>query len=144
MRQKIEADLKQAMLEKRELERDTLRMAKSELLNEEVKLGRDLTDAESLAVLTRGVKSRKDSIEQYRAGGREEAAQKEEAEIEILARYLPKLLGEAETRTLVQTLISELGISAKKDLGRLMKELKEKHEGVDPKIASRVAGELLA
>jgi hypothetical protein len=144
LRASLDADLKTAMLAKDEIARDALRMTKSEILLREVDLGRPATDEEVIATLQKGIKSRRDSIESYRSGGREEAALKEEAEIAILSRYLPKMLDEAETRAAIDALVKELGLSSKKDMGRLMKELKARHEGLDGRIASRLAGEFLA
>lgn len=144
LRQTIEADLKKAMLAKDEVAKDALRMAKADLLNREVELGRDLTDEEATAVLQKNVKSRRDAIQQFREGGRMEAVAEEEQQLAVLERYLPKTLSEDETREAVKAIASELGLSTKKDMGRLMKELKARHAGVDGRIASKVAGEILS
>ncbi len=144
IRQKIEADLKKAMLEKNDVAKDALRLAKSEILNREVELGRALTEDEEIAVLQKGVKARKDAIEQFRAGGRHDAVAEEEKQLAVLAVYLPAQLDEAATRAAVTALIAELGLATKKDMGRLMKELKARHADVDGRLASKVAGELLS
>ena len=144
IRERINADLKKAMLEKNDVAKDALRLAKSELLNREVELGRPLTDEDATAVLVKSVKSRKDAIEQFRAGGREDAAKEEEAQLAILGAYLPEELSEEATRAAIRGLVAELGLSTKKDMGRLMKELKARHAGVDGKLASKIAGELLS
>ncbi|AKF11454.1 GatB/YqeY domain-containing protein [Sandaracinus amylolyticus] len=143
LKQTIEADLKKAMLAKDEIAKDALRLAKADLLNREVELGRDLTDEESTAVLQKGVKSRRDAIDQFRAGGRMDAVAEEEKQLAVLERYLPKMLSEDETRAAITSVTSELGLSSKKDMGRLMKELKARFPGVDGRIASKVAGEVL-
>lgn len=143
LREKLDADLKKAMLEKDDTAKNAIRMAKSDVLLREVDQGRSLTDEEVVAILQKNVKSRRDSIDAFRAGGREEAAKAEEAEIAILERYLPAALGEPETRAAIEALIAELGLTSKKDMGRLIKELKAKHEGVDGRTASKIAGELL-
>ena len=141
---KVVADLQKAMLDKDEVARETLRMLKADLMNKAVEVGRDLDDAEATAVLQRAVKSRQDSIDEYAKVGRADAADREKAEIAIVQRYLPKQLDEAETRTAVQGLIAELGLAGKKDLGKLMKEIKARHgASVDGKLASKLAGELL-
>lgn len=139
----IEADLKKAMLAKDTIAKDALRMAKSELLLKAVEVGRELTDEEAQTVLLKGVKARKDAIEQFRAGGREDAVATEEAQLAVLEAYLPKALTEDETRAAIQALMNELSLSTKKDLGRLMKELKARHDNVDGRLASKLAGELL-
>jgi hypothetical protein len=143
-KERIEADLKTAMLQKDVLTRDTLRMVKAELMNREVEVGRDLTDDDTTAVLLRAVKSRRDSIEEYEKGGRTAAADSERAEIEVIERYLPRKLSEDETRAAIAAVVGELGLAGKKDLGQLMKELKARHGAtMDMKVASRLAGALL-
>lgn len=132
----IEADLKKAMLQRDEVTRDTLRMLKSELVT--------LEDPDEMAVLTRAVKSRRDSAESYRDAGRQDLVDKEEAQIRVIERYLPKQLSEEEAAEVLRGLVEELGISSKKDLGRLMKEVMARHRGqIDGKLASKLAGQLL-
>ncbi|RLB47835.1 MAG: GatB/YqeY domain-containing protein, partial [Deltaproteobacteria bacterium] len=126
--EQINADLKKAMLERDEVTRDTLRMVKSELLA--------LDDPDELVVLSRAVKTRRDSIKSYVEGGRQDLADKEQAEIEVIERYLPKQLSEDETREAIAGIIEELGLSSKKDLGKVMKEVKVRHPGqVDGRLA---------
>ena len=144
IQERVVADLQQAMLAKDELSRDTLRMVKADLMNKGVELGRDLTEAEEIAVLQRAVKTRQDSIDEYQKVGRADAAAREQAEIGIVQRYLPAQMDEAAARTAISAVIAELGLSGKKDMGKLMKEIKSRHGAtVDGKLASRLAGELL-
>lgn len=144
IREQVDADLKKAMLARDEVKKDALRMAKSEFLLKEVELGgQSLGDAEASAILQRGIKTRKESIAQYEAGGRPEAAAKEKAEIEVLAAYLPKGMDEAETRAAIEAVKKDLGLSGKADMGKLMKELKVRHPNVDGKLASQLAGAIL-
>jgi hypothetical protein len=134
--EQINADLKKAMLERDEVTRDTLRMIKSEFLT--------LENPDGLAVLSRAVKSRRDSIKSYVEGGRQDLADKEQAEIEVIERYLPKQLSEDEAREAIAAIIEELGLSSKKDLGKVMKEVKARYPGqVDGRLASSIAGQLL-
>ena len=134
--EQINADLKKAMLERDELTRDTLRMVKSELLT--------LDKPDDLAVLSRAVKSRRDSIKSYIEGGRQDLADREQAEIEVIERYLPKQLSEEEAREAIAAIVGELGVSSKKELGRVMKEIKARFPGqVDGKLASSIAAQLL-
>ncbi len=136
LREQIDADLKKAMLARDEVTRDTLRMIKSELLT--------LDEPDELAVLSRAVKSRRDSIKSYVEGGRQDLADKELAEIEVIERYLPKQLSEGEAREAIAAIIEELGLSSKKELGTVMKELKARYPGqVDGKLASSLAAQLL-
>lgn len=133
---KIDADLKKAMLARDEVTRETLRMLKSDLLM--------LEDPDELAVLTRAVKSRRDSVESYIQGGRRDLADKELAEIAVIERYLPKQMTEDEARAAIGAIVDELGLSSKKELGKVMKEVKARYRGqIDGKVASSIARELL-
>lgn len=135
--EQIDADLKKAMLARDNVTRDTLRMVKSELLT--------LDEPDELAVLTRAVKSRRDSIKSYVEGGRQDLADKEQAEIEVIQRYLPKPLTDDEAREAIAVIVSELGASTKKDLGKVMKEVRVRYPGtIDGRLASTIAGELLS
>lgn len=132
----INADLKEAMLARDEITRDTLRMLKSELLT--------LDNPDETAVLSRAVKSRRDSAQSYREGGREDLAKKEEAEIGVVERYLPTQLTEDEAREAIAAIVADLGAGSKKDLGKVMKEVMARHRGqIDGKLASSIAGQLL-
>lgn len=145
LKERIESDIKAAMLARDEIRRDTLRMVLSSIKNKRIELGKDLDDAAVLGVLSTAVKSRRDSAEQYEKAGRQELADKELAEIHVIEGYLPKQLGEDETRTIVEGLVQSLGIESKKDIGRLMKAVMAEHKGqVDGKLVQRLAGELLS
>jgi hypothetical protein len=144
LRERIDQDLKRAMLEKNEMARDALRLVKSELLLEEVKLGRPIEDAEVITALQRAVKQRKDAIEQFKAGGRNDLVEAEEKQLSVITGYLPESLSEADTRAAIESLKAELGLSTKKDLGTLMKALKAKHPTADPKLASQIAASVLS
>jgi len=134
--EQINTDLKKAMLERDNVTRDTLRMIKSELLT--------LDNPDELVVLARAVKSRRDSIKSYVEGGRQDLADKEQAEIEVIERYLPKQLTEDEAREAIAGIIEELGLCGKKELGKVMKEVKVRYPGqIDGRQASAIAGQLL-
>jgi uncharacterized protein YqeY len=98
-----------------------LRMLKTALTNREVERGQALTPAEELQVLGSLVKQRRDSIEQFVRGGRQDLADKEAAEIVVLQAYLPPALGEEELVRLVREVMAETGATSVKDLGRVMK-----------------------
>jgi uncharacterized protein YqeY len=103
-----------------------------------------LTDQEVLEVLSSEVKKRKDSAEQFRAGNRPELAEKEESEIVILQAYLPTQLTEAETRTEVETILKEIGISDPKDTGKAMSAVMAKLKGrADGTMVSTIVREML-
>ncbi len=142
---KLQDDMKAAMKAGDTVTRDTLRLVISDIKKREVDLKKEaLDETEELAVLTKGVKSREDSVAQYDANARKDLADKERAEIAVISRYLPKLLGEAETKTIVAATIQKLGLTAKKDLGLVMKAVLADHKGqVDGKLVQKCAGELL-
>lgn len=98
-----------------------LRMLKAALTNREVERGQALSPAEETQVLTGLVKQRRESIEQFSRGGRQDLADKEAAEIAVLQTYLPPALGEAELTALVREVVTETGATYAKDLGRVMK-----------------------
>jgi hypothetical protein len=118
---RIGQDLTAAMRSRDQVRLGTLRMAKAALVNREVERGRPLDDAESLQVMASLIKQRRDSIEQFRKGGREDLAGKEEAEIAVLETYLPPALDASQIETAVTEAIAETGATSPKDMGRVMK-----------------------
>ena len=131
VRERIDADLKDAMRSKNELHTSVLRMLKSAIKYKEVEPGATgpLEEAAILQVITTLIKQRRDSIEQYKTGGRPELAEKEEQEISVLQNYLPKQLGADELRAEVQAAITEAGAKSAKDMGAVMKLLSPKLQG---------------
>jgi uncharacterized protein YqeY len=127
------------------LRRDTLRMATSAAYNVEKRNGHPLTEDELLAVLSREVKTRRESVEAFRAGGREDLATKEEAEIAILSEYLPEALTEAEITALVTEAIAATGAASARDMGKVMGWLSSKTRGrADGKLVSELVVQALA
>jgi hypothetical protein len=118
--EQLKAALTDAMREQDALRRDTLRMAMAAAYNAEKQARRPLTDDELLGVLTREVKTRRESIDAYEKAARPELAAKEQAEVEVLQGFLPQPLGEDELRDMVRTAIAETGASSARDLGRVM------------------------
>ncbi len=102
------------------LRRDTLRMATSAAYNFEKRSQHPLTEDELLAVLSREVKTRRESVEAFRNGGREDLATKEEAEIAILSEYLPQALTEPEIADLIREAIAATGAASARDMGKVM------------------------
>lgn len=143
---KISQDLTAAMRAKDQLRLDTLRMAKAALMNREVEKKRALDDAESQQVMAGMIKQRRDSIEQFRNGGRPELADKEQAEIAILEAYLPPPLDAAELESIVADAIAEAGATSPKDMGRVMKGVMARLAGraADGKIVSELVKKKLA
>jgi uncharacterized protein len=127
------------------LRRDVLRMAANAAYNVEKKQQRPLTDDEFLAVLTREVKTRRESVEAYTAAARPELAAKEQSEIDILAEYLPQALTEAEITALVDEAIAATGATSARDLGKVMGWLSPRTRGrADGKVVSGLVAQALA
>src|ERR1700756_1867439 len=118
---KIQTQIAEAMRSKNQLRLDVLRMMKSAVKLKEVEKMKALEENEVIAVLNTLVKQRKDSIEQFRKGGREELAQKEEAEIKIIEEYLPAAASEEDIRRAVAEAVQETGAASMKDMGKVMK-----------------------
>ena len=118
---RISNDIAAAMKAKEATRLGALRMAKAALMNQEVQKGRPLDEAESLQVMTSLIKQRRDSIEQFLKGGRNDLADKESAEIVTLEIYVPPAMDSAGLEKLVNDVVAELGASGPKDLGRVMK-----------------------
>jgi uncharacterized protein YqeY len=121
--------LTSAMRARDELRRDTLRMAIAAAYNEEKAARRPLTDDEVLVVLTRELKRRRESVEAYRAGGREDRALREEAEAAVISEFLPRPLSDEELRELVQAAIAATGAATPRELGRVMAVLAPRTRG---------------
>jgi len=127
------------------LRRDVLRMAQNTMYNIEKAKKVTLSEDEVLGVLTREVKTRRESVEAFRSGGREDLAAKEEAEIAILQGYLPDALTEAEIGTLVEEAVAATGASSARDLGKVMGWLSPKTRGrADGKVVSGLVAQALA
>ena len=143
--EQIRTDLTTAMKARDTARTSTLRMVQAALKNEQIEKGRELSDEEAEAVLRRAVKQRNDSIEQYRKGGREDLAAKEESELAMLQAYLPQMMSPAETEAAVDDAIASTGASSKKDTGKVMKEIMAAHKGrVDGKLVQEILGRKLS
>jgi uncharacterized protein YqeY len=141
----MQFDITAAMRSGDALRRDTLRMAESAIYNAEKRDRRAYTDDEVAAVLAREVKTRRESVEAFRKGLREDLAAKEEAEIAILSVFLPEQLSEAEIATLVAEALAATGAASPKDMGKVMGWLAPKTRGrADGKVVSQLVGKALA
>jgi uncharacterized protein len=127
------------------LRRDVLRMAANSAYNVEKKNQRPLTEDEFLAVLTREVKTRRESVEAYAKAGRPDLAAREQSEIDILAEYLPQALTEAEIQALVDEAVAATGAGSARDLGKVMGWLAPRTRGrADGKVVSGLVAATLA
>ncbi len=144
LRERLEADVKQAMRARDEVARDTLRMVVAEVKKQDIDGDAPLDEAGVMAVVAKAAKTRHESLEQFEKAGREDLAAVERAQLAVLDRYLPKQLSEDETRALVAETIERLGVTEKNDVGRVMKEIMSAHRGtVDGKRVQALAAELL-
>ena len=121
LKQRLLADLTASMKAQDALRTSTLRMAKAALQNKEIEKGGELDEEEMAKLLRSLVKQRRDSVEQYEKGGRQELADKEKAEIEIIEAYLPQAATRAEIEAAVAAAITETGAASIKDMGKVMK-----------------------
>ncbi|HXB22548.1 MAG TPA: GatB/YqeY domain-containing protein, partial [Candidatus Solibacter sp.] len=119
--EQIHKDMVDAMRSRDELRLSTLRMVKSALKNKEIDKRAPLDEKEAQQILSTLIKQRKDSIEQFQKGGRQELADKEAAEILLIEAYLPKALGEEEVTAAVKVAIAEMGSPTMKEMGTVMK-----------------------
>jgi uncharacterized protein YqeY len=130
LKERVDADLKDAMRSKNELTTSVLRMLKSAIKYKEVEPGgKPLDDKGVLQVISTLIKQRRDSVEQFRAGGRPELADKEEREIVLLQAYLPSQLTPEQLAAEVQAAIAATGAKSPKDMGAVMKALMPKVQG---------------
>ena len=132
------------MLNKNVFVRDTLRLVTSEIKRFEVDNRQDPTDDDVITILKRMAKQRKDSIQQYKDGGRPDLEEIEQKELDLLATYLPQALSGEALKTAISGIISEHGFSGMQDMGNVMKELKLKHANAEMSEASSFVKELLS
>jgi uncharacterized protein YqeY len=146
--EQIQKDIVTAMKARDEHRLSTLRMVKTALKNREIDKMSPLDEKESQAVLTTLIKQRKESVEQFTKGGRQEMADKEAAEIVMIEGYLPKAAGEAEVVAGVKAVIAEMGSPTMKDMGTVMKNAMARFNGagmrVDGKLVSETVKQELA
>ena len=146
LKEQLDADLKTAMRDKDALKLSVVRMLKSAVKYREIELMKPLDDAGVLAVIGSEIKRRRDSVDQYRAGNRQDLADKEEAEIRFLQAYLPQQLTDDELRAKVDAAIASVGAKGPKDMGAVMKALLPDVQGraegktVSEMVKARLAG----
>ncbi|HVZ05364.1 GatB/YqeY domain-containing protein [Hyphomicrobium sp.] len=129
MRAKINDDLKVAMKAGDKQRVATLRLINAAIQSAEIEAKKPIDDAGVLAVMTKMVKQRRDSIEQYTNGGRPDLAETEQAEIAVIEAYLPKQMDEGEVKAAVDAAIKETSAASPKDMGKVMSVLKAKYAG---------------
>lgn len=139
LKDRLRADLTEAMRARDELRTGTIRMALTALTTAEVagETARELTAAEELAVITRESKKRREAADAFRQGGRADRAEREDAEAGVLASYLPPQLDDTELARLVDAAVTETGASSPRDMGRVMQLL-------TPRVAGKAEGRRVA
>ena len=129
MRAKINDDIKTAMKAGEKARLGALRLINAAIQSAEIEAKGKIDDAAVIAVMTKMVKQRRDSIQQYEAGGRADLADVEKAEITVIEAYLPKQMDDAESAAAIKSAIAETGAASAKDMGKVMAALKAKHAG---------------
>jgi len=141
----IKQDLKQAMLDKNDLERDTIRMFLAEVQRYEIDSKEEADDAKAIQIINKMIKQRNDSISQFKSGGRDDLAAKEEKEVQILSKYKPEQLNEEEVINKVKEAIESSGASSMQDMGKVMGILNSSLAGsADMGMVSKIVKEELA
>lgn len=144
LKEKLMADLKIAMKDKDKKRKDTITMVRASIKQKEVDERVDLDDEEVLDIISKEVKERRASIEEFRKGERQDLIDETEKEIEILLDYLPEQLSEVELEEMIKEIISEKNITEKNQIGLLMKEIMPKIKGrADGKMVNKIVANIL-
>lgn len=139
--EQVTKDIADAMRQKNQATLAPLRMLKAAIMNREVEKRRALDETESTQVVSALVKQRRDSIEQFRAGGRQDLVDREQAEVAFLERYLPPAADEAAVVSAIDAAVAETGASGPKDMGKVMKVVMTKLAGLT--VDGRTVSELV-
>ena len=144
LKDKLMEDLKSAMRNKDKLRKDTITMVRAAIKQKEVDDRVELNDQDVIDILTKQLKEKKHSIEEFKKGDRQDLIEQTNKEIDVLLDYLPKQLGEDELRQIIQETMNENNINSVKDMGTLMKNIMPKVKGkADGNTVSKIAKELL-
>ncbi len=145
LQEKLMEDMKLAMKSGDKVRLETIRGLRAQIKNKQIELGKELTDEEVLQVLMSAAKKRKESIEQFRAGGRDDRAEEEQQELNIIQSYLPEQMSEAEISRLVEQTIQEVNAASIKDMGKVMGTIMPKVKGkADGKLVQQIVREKLS
>jgi uncharacterized protein len=142
---KIRNDMTHALKSGQKEKLSTLRTALAQIKDERIKKKSDLTDEDVITVLMRAVKSRKDSIEMYKQGNRQDLVDKETAEIDVIQSYLPEQMSEDDVKKVIEEIIKSSGANDIKDIGKVMGTAMAKLKGkTDGKLVQQIARSLLS
>ncbi|SDT36435.1 hypothetical protein SAMN05444162_3986 [Paenibacillaceae bacterium GAS479] len=142
--QRLDDDMKQAMRDKDKFRLTTIRMVRAAVKNLEIDLKRPLEDSEVLDIVSREIKQRKDSLQEFQKASRDDLVKDVAAEIDIISVYLPTQLTEEEIKAIVEQTIQETGASSKADMGKVMSALMPKVKGrADGKLVNQAVQQFL-
>ena len=140
----IQNDMYNAMKSGNKEDANTLRTTLAKLKDKVIEKRQDLSKEEEVKILQTLVKQRKESIELYEKGGRNELAEAEQKELEIINNYLPKMMDESDIKSIVKTVIDEVGATSMADMGKIMPEVMKRGKGlIDGKLAQKFVQELI-
>ena len=140
----IQNDMYNAMKSGNKEDTNTLRTTLAKLKDKVIEKREDLSKEEEVKILQTLVKQRKESIELYEKGGRNELAEAEQKELEIINNYLPKMMDESDIKSIVKTVIDEVGATSMADMGKIMPEVMKRGKGlIDGKSAQKFVQELI-
>jgi len=146
LKEELTEDLKQAMRQGDERRKSTIRLVRAAIANAEIERGRrELNDDEVLAIIAREVKRRREAIEEFAKGGRQDLVDREQAELDILLEYLPRQMTKEEIEAAAHRVIEEVGATSLAQMGKVMGRLMPQVKGrADGKVVSQVVREILA
>jgi uncharacterized protein YqeY len=141
---RIQSDLKEAIKSGDSFTRDVLRLLSSDIKNKAINDRKELTDEDVLAIVKKNIKSRKDSIEQFTKGGREDLAAQERSEVELLEKYMPEQMGQQQIEEIVKKVLSEMDASESLNFGIVMKKVMVEIQGkADGSVVSEIVKKAL-
>ena len=141
--EQVQKDMVEAMRNREELRLSCLRMVKTALKNKEIEKRGPLDDQEAQQILATLIKQRRDSVEQFQKGGRQELADKEAAEIKLIEAYLPQAMGAEEIASVVKATIAEMGAPTLKDMGVVMKAAMAKLQATGARVEGKTVSEVV-
>lgn len=142
--ERLTADMKQAMKDKDKVRLSVIRMVRTAMKNLEIDAKRELSDEDVITIMNRELKQRRDSLQAFESGGRQDLVEDMKAEIQVLISYLPEQLSEDEVRTIVKDVIASTGATGKADMGKVMSALMPKVKGrADGKLVNQVVSQEL-
>jgi uncharacterized protein YqeY len=145
LKERLREDMKEALKAKDKVKLSTIRMINSLIKNAEIEKRGKLTDEEIVQLLMKYAKQRRESIEMYEKGGRQDLVEKEKAELAVVESYLPKQMTEEEIKEIVKEAIEETGASSPKDIGKVMKVVMPKVRGrADGSLVNKIVRDLLS